>query len=126
MVKKRTALTPSRILTPEQANLQPEGNATKYIDPNTFDSNETYVGKYYVQESGESRCNGKLYTIYKVYRILTPRPWKNVPKSMKGVQNPAKDDEQFVGEFVLGSTLLSAARWNDNTGDHVDSLNLTL
>ena len=45
---------------------------------------------------------------------------------MKGVQNPAKDDEQFVGEFVLGSTLLSAARWNDNTGDHVDSLNLTL
>ena len=56
------------------------------------------------------------YIQYKrnVYKI-PDADMEKYSNSMKGVQNPANDDEQFVGEFVLGSTLLSAARWNDNT-----------
>ena len=111
------------IKTPELANLQPNGNASKYIDPIAFDPNETYVGKYYIQESGESRCQNKQYTIYKVYQIRT-MPWKNISKTMKGVQNPAKDDEQYVGEFVLGSPLLSKNDWKDNSGHAATTLGL--
>ena len=113
----------TNIKTPEQANLPSVGKASKYIDPNAFDPNETYVGKYYIQQNGEARWNGKQYTIYKVYQIRT-MPWKNIPKTMKGVQNPATDDERPIGEFILGSPLLSKNDWSDNSGHAATTLGL--
>ena len=113
----------TNIKTPEQANLPSVGKASKYIDPNAFDPNETYVGKYYIQQNGEARCNGKQYTIYKVYQIKTIK-WENLGKALKGVQNPATDDERYIGEFILGSPLLSKNDWKDNSGHAARTLGL--
>ena len=107
------------IKTPENAGLRVSAVQTKYIDPDQYDANagdNYYIGKYFIQTQGEGACRGADHVVYKVTSIRVT-PWENVSNAFKGVSNPANDDEQRIGEFILPVHAISKKEWQTPGGD---------